>query len=276
MHWLATSVIAIATAYVVFGLFLYIRQERILFHPSKETLCDPSTAGLPFEACRFKASDGVELEGWLIPAESKDKPLCTVLFCIGNAGNISYFLETASAFHSLGCETLLFNYRGYGESGGGFPTEEGVYLDAVAAWDFLVKERGVPESRIAVVGRSLGGGVAMELAMRRNVKALVLESTFKSVPAMAAELYPIYPASMLARIKFDNLSKIGRLKAPCLVIHSFEDEIIPYRHGKELFAACSGAPKSFLLLTGSHNDCYFVAQGSYLDALKVFLESSFK
>ena len=275
MLWtIAAALLTIALAYLGFGIFLHLRQERILFHPSKEMLCDPSVAGLPFERCLFKASDGAELEGWLIPTDGK--PLRTVLFCIGNAGNISYYLETASVFHSLGCELLLFNYRSYGGSKGPFPSEEGVCLDAEAAWDFLVKERGVPESQIALVGRSLGGGVACELAMRRNVRALVLESTFKSIPSMAAELYPIYPASLLARIKFDNISKVAKLKCPCLIVHSFEDEIVPHRHGKDLFKACSGEPKAFISLSGPHNDCYFVSQASYGEALKSFLASNLK
>lgn len=272
--WLAMAVFAAALAYLVSGAILHLRQERIIFHPSKEMLCDPAVAGLPFERCLFESSDGVKLEGWLIPAG--DKPLCTVLFCIGNAGNIANYLETACVFHSLGCELFLFNYRGYGGSAGGFPSEEGVYLDAEAAWDFLVKARGVPEGRIAIVGRSLGGAVACELAMRRDVRALVMESAFKSIPAIASELYPLYPASLLAKFKFDNLSKAARLKCPCLVVHSFEDELVPYRHGKALFKACSGMPKAFVALTGSHNACYFVSQASYTAALKGFLKANFQ
>lgn len=271
MLWLTAAVLTLALAYLGFGAFLYFRQERILFHPSREMLCDPSSAGLPFERCSFNAADGAKLEAWLIPAEGK--ALCTVLFCIGNAGNISYYLETASCFHSLGCELLLFNYRSYGGSSGPFPSEKGVCLDAEAAWDFLVEERGVPESRIALIGRSLGGGVACELAMRRNVQALVLESTFKSIPAMAAELYPVYPSALLARIKFDNLAKVEKLKCPCLIVHSFEDEIVPCRHGKKLFKASSSPSKSFISLTGPHNGCYFVAKSSYVKALKGFLEA---
>ncbi len=270
--WCLTLLAALPALYVIFGLLIFLGQGRMVFRPSSESLCDPSDAGLAFESCRFKAADGVELQGWLIPAEN---PVCTVLFCAGNAGNISYYLETALAFRSIGCSLLLFNYRGYGPGGGPFPTEEGVCLDAEAAWDFLVKGKGVPPEGIAVVGRSLGGGVACELALRRKPRALVLESAFKSVPAMAAELYPLYPSRLLARIRFDNISKVPRIGCPTLVVHSPFDELIPYRHGKELFKASGGEPKSFLTLTGSHNDCYFCSEEAYTAKLKEFLASSF-
>ena len=264
-------ILILILAYLSFGLLIYSRQERILFHPSKDMLCDPASAGLPFEKCSIKSAGGPQLEAWFIPA--KEKPRRTILFCIGNAGNISHYLETASVFHKLDCELLLFNYRDYGNSEGPFPSEEGICLDAVAAWDYLAKERGIPEERIVPVGRSLGGGVACELASRRKARALILESTFKSVPAMAAELYPLYPANLLAKIKFDNLSKVASLDCPTLIIHSIEDEIIPYRHGKTLFKASAGKPKSFMSLSGPHNDCYFVTQSSYEEALKGFLNS---
>jgi len=269
--WL-TILASVPALYLGFGALIFLFQGRIVFRPSSESLCDPGDAGLAFEDCRFKTKDGVELRGWFIPAE---KPLCNVLLCAGNAGNMSYYLETALDFHETGCSLLLFNYRGYGPGGGPFPTEEGVCLDAEAAWDYLVKERGAAPESIAVVGRSLGGGVACELALRRNPKALVLESTFKSIPAMAAELYPLYPSKLLARVKFDNISKVPRVKCPTLVIHSPFDELIPYRHGKALFKASGGEPKSFLTLSGPHNECYFCAEGVYKAGLRSFLASCF-
>jgi len=269
--WL-TILASVPALYLGFGALIYLFQGRIVFRPSSESLCDPGDAGLAFEDCRFKAKDGVELRGWFIAAE---KPLCCVILCGGNAGNMSYYLETALDFNEIGCSLLLFNYRGYGPGGGPFPSEEGVCLDAEAAWDYLVKERGTPPESIAVVGRSLGGGVACELAMRRELKALVLESTFKSIPAMAAELYPFYPSKLLAKINFDNISKAPRVKCPTLVVHSPFDELIPYRHGKALFKALGCQPKRFLTLSGPHNECYFCAEGVYKAGLKSFLESCF-
>ena len=272
----AALAFALLALYVGAGLWIYLRQERVLFHPSKEMLCDPSSAGLAFEQCSFRSADGMELEAWFIPA---DRPRCCVLFCLGNAGNISYYLETASEFHSLGCDLLLFNYRGYGNSGSGhdaFPSEAGVYLDAEAAWDYLVNARGIPAERILLAGRSLGGGTACELALRRPVKALLLESTFKSIPSMAQELYPLYPSALLARIKLDNLAKIPRIGIPTLIAHSFEDELVPHRHGKELFKLSGGSPKGFITLSGSHNDCYFASSASYHAALERFIQNTFE
>lgn len=273
MIWLAATAIAAILAYLGLGTVLYLRQEKTLFHPSKEELCDPASVGIPFEKASFASADGARLSGWLMnPPAGGDGRF--VLFCLGNGGNISFYLETALFLRSLGCGALFFNYRSYGSSGGPFPTEKGVCEDAEAAWDFLAKERGVPASRIVLIGRSLGGGVACELALRREVQALVLESTFLSIPAMAAKLYPVYPSSLLARIKFDNAAKAAKIECPCLVVHSFEDELIPHWHGKALFNALGSERKSFLSLTGSHNGCYFESRESYAKALASFLERS--
>jgi fermentation-respiration switch protein FrsA (DUF1100 family) len=170
----------------------------------------------------------VALKGWFIPAPDSAAPSSrTILFCCGNAGNVSYFLETAGLFRSLGCSTLLFNYRGYGTSQEVPPSEPGLYLDAEAAWDYLVETRKIPAGRVVPVGRSLGGGVACELALRKRPSALVLESTFASIPAMASALYPVFPGKLLSRIAFDNLAKAPSLDCPVLLFHSFEDESCP-------------------------------------------------
>lgn len=268
----ATFFISAIALYMAFGLLICLMQAKLVFMPGRGCPCDPSHIGLAFEDCIFKSADGTELRGWFVPAQN---PVCTILFCHGNAGCISNYLDTVEAFNSIGCDLFIFNYRGYGTSQYTAPTEEGVCMDAEAAWNYLTEGRGIPEGNILLVGRSLGAAVATELAVRRRPRAIVLESPFLSIPHMAAKLYPIYPSRFLARIKFDNLSKIPSVDCPTLIVHSPEDEIVPFSHGQALFRASGSSSKSFLTLAGPHNDCYFVSGDSYTDGLRTFVNSAF-
>jgi fermentation-respiration switch protein FrsA (DUF1100 family) len=171
-----------------------------------------------------------------------------VLFCHGNAGNVSHRLDTLQFFRSLGLGTLIFDYRGYGRSDGS-PSEKGTYRDAEAAWRHLVEQRQIPPERIVILGRSLGGAVAARLAADQRPGALVVESAFTSVPDLAARMFPVYPVHLLARIRYNTLKWIRRVHCPVLVVHSRDDEMIPFRHGRRLFEAAP-EPKEFLELRG--------------------------
>lgn len=224
-------------------------QASHLYHPTTSWTATPGTVGLPFEEVVFDAADGTRLSGWFVPAEGPARS--TVLFCHGNARNISGDVDTLLLFRSLGFETLFFDYRGYGRSEGA-PDEAGTYQDARAAWDYLTVQRRVPPERIVIWGRSLGAAVAIDLACERKARAVVLEGAFASIRAMAKRLYPWAPVDLFLKYRYDNLSKIGRIDAPILIVHSREDQVVPYEQGRLLYEAAPPGRATFLEIGGLH------------------------
>ena len=264
-----TIVLVVAGTYTALALILFLFQSRLLFHPnvpSRDLVATPERIGLAYEPVSLRTEDGVTLHAWFLPAAQERG---VVLFFHGNAGNISHRLESLKVFHDLGLATLIIDYRGYGRSEGEV-SEQGMYRDAEAAWRYLVDERAIPPQRIVVFGRSLGAAVAAYLASRTRPAALILESGFTSVPNMAAKLYPIFPARWLARFGFDSQAYLGSVTSPVLVVHSPDDEIIPFGEGRALFAAAS-EPKVFLQIRGGHNDGFLVSGRTYVDGLDSFL-----
>ena len=252
--------------YLGVALLVYIFQGRLLYHPTSTIQATPRQIGLAFEDVTFKTGDGLEISAWFVPAENAKG---VILFCHGNAGNISHRLETLRIYHNLGFSVLLFDYRGFGRSEGK-PSEAGTYSDARGAWDYLVKTRKVEPGRITIAGRSLGAAIAAQLASQTQPRALILESTFTSVPDMAAELYPFLPARWLSRFSYNTLAIIAQIDCPVLVIHSKDDDLIPFAHGKKLFDAAR-PPKEFLEIMGGHNGGYALSGGLYTTGLKAFL-----
>lgn len=200
-----------------------------------------------------------------------EKPRGVVLFCHGNAGNISHRLDSIRIFHHLRLSTFIFDYRGYGTSEGK-PSEKGTYLDAEAAWHYLIEKLHVPSTRVILFGRSLGCAIATRLAQDHTPKALIIESTFTSIPDIAADIYPFLPVRLLARFDYNAMEYIKRVNCPVLIIHSRNDDIIPFRHGRQLFEAAS-KPREFLEITGTHNDGFMASGKSYEEGLDLFLRN---
>jgi fermentation-respiration switch protein FrsA (DUF1100 family) len=257
-RWMSVllSILSVALAvYVGLIVLLYIFQSRMIFYPYRPHDYRPEEVGLPYQSVQLTASDGLHLDAWYIPAEEAE---FTVLFCHGNAGNISHRLDTLLLFHDLGLNCLIFDYRGYGRSEGR-PSEQGVYRDAHAAWDWLTEQQQIPPGRILVFGRSLGGSVAARLAAdlaEQNSPppaALVLESAFTSVTDMGKHYYPWFPIRWFARFQFDTVDAVKRVQSPILVIHSPEDEIVPFKFGQKLYESAS-QPKVFAQISGTHNE----------------------
>ena len=186
------------------------------------------------------------------------------------AGNISHRLDSLQMFHSLGYSTLIFDYRGYGNSGG-TPSEQGTYRDAEAAWRYLTEQRHTPSCRIVLFGESLGGAVGAWLAARQKPAALVIASGFTSVPDLAQHFYPFMPVRWLAHLRYDTRENLRAVAAPVLIAHSQEDEIIPFEHGQALYAAAN-PPKRFLELAGGHNDGFIFMRESWIKTLGDFLD----
>ena len=194
-----------------------------------------------------------------------------VLFCHGNAGNLTQRSHTLAALHDLvGVAVLIFDYRGYGKSEGK-PTEDGVLADARAARAWLAEKQAIAQSDVVLMGRSLGGAVAVDLAANDGARALVLESTFSSVPDVAAYHYPWLPVRWILRTRLDSAAKIGDYRGPLLQSHGEADSVVPYRLGQKVFQA-AGEPKRFITISGGdHNDAqptdYYQALIEFLDAL---------
>jgi len=241
--------------------------ERInLFFPSRDLESDPRALGLAFEDLHLPAADGASVHAWFVPLEPQSP---VVVFCHGNAGNISHRLDKLMALRRAGASVLLFDYRGFGRSSGR-PDEQGTYLDAEAAYRWLAEEKRVPAGRIVIHGESLGGAVAMELALRRRAAGLILESTFTSVVEMCRRVFPFLPAGLVVRFRYDTLSKIPRLAGPVLVMHSRDDDVVPFAMGRRLFEAAPG-PKTFFEMRGSHNEGFLDMGPAYEKAVADFL-----
>jgi fermentation-respiration switch protein FrsA (DUF1100 family) len=257
--------------YVAFGLVLYLFQGNMVFLsglPGRELEASPADAGLDFEEVFIDTADGERLHGWYVRTAA---PRGTLLFLHGNAGNISHRLESIAIFVQLGLDVLIVDYRGYGRSSGR-TTESGTYEDARAAWRYLVDTRGVEPAGIIVFGRSLGGAVAAWLAGRHRPGGLIVESTFSSAADMARRLYPLYPARLLARLKYPAAENLRRVDCPVMVVHSRDDEIVPYAMGRALYAAANGQ-KSFVELRGDHNSAFWLSRDLYIPALDRFVGS---
>lgn len=264
------SLIAIATAcYVLLGVMLYFMQERMVFLarlPGRALEVTPRHAGFEYVDVNLETSDGLSLHGWYVFAPDSRG---TVLFLHGNAGNISHRLDSIAVFHELGLDTFIIDYRGYGQSEGK-PSEDGTYRDAEAAWQYLVAQRGKDPERIIVFGRSIGGGVAAWLATRHKAAALIVESSFTSAVEMAAHLYPFMPVRLISRLQYPVADYVARAECPVLIVHSRDDEIIPFAMGKALYEAAP-APKAFIELAGDHNNGFLLSRDRYREELAKFI-----
>ena len=245
---------------------LYFLQSKLVYYPSRRIDATPAAIGQAYEDVSFQAADGVRLSAWYVPA---DRPGRVLLLCHGNAGNISGRLESIAVFHRLGLSVFIFDYRGYGKSEGK-PTEAGTYLDAEAAWEHLVADRGVRPEDIIVFGRSLGGAVAAKLAGDRNPGALILESSFTSAADLAGKMLWFLPVRWLIRFDYDTIASVRKVRCPTLIVHSRDDRLVPFRHARRIFEAAP-EPKEFLEISGSHNSGFFTSGKRYRDGVHAFL-----
>lgn len=264
---IGTVLVLLVCGYAGLAALLYFQQTRLVFVPSTHLGADPSAFGLDFETVWLDTEDGERLHAWWVPAPRSAGR--TVLFLHGNAGNISHRMQTLRVLNSVGVDVLILDYRGYGRSSG-TPSEAGTGLDALAGWQHLREARARPAAAIAVHGRSLGGAVALQLASQVEPGALVLESTFTSVPALGAETYPWLPVRWLARIHYPNLQRIAALRAPVLLLHGRDDRLIGFHHSEALASAAAPGAE-VVALQGGHNDAFLVSEARYREHLQDFL-----
>jgi uncharacterized protein len=260
---------ALLIAYLVIVVIAMIFENSMIFFPTPYPGGNWHPAGLKFEDAWFQAADGTRLHGWYVP---KKNARATVLFCHGNAGNIAGRASILQLLHDrVGVSTLIFDYRGFGRSEGK-PNEAGVLADARAARRWLAEREKIAETDIVMMGESLGGAVAVDLAARDGARALVLQSTFNKLPDVAAYHYPVLPVRWAMRTRLDSASKIGDYHGPLLQAHGEADTIVPLQFGQRLFDAAN-EPKEFILLRDPEHDHNTPMPMEYYDRLAAFLDA---
>ncbi|MEE2777698.1 MAG: alpha/beta hydrolase [Acidobacteriota bacterium] len=254
--WLARLALpSAAVAVGGVGTWLLGRVQRgQVFAPVRypDGMWQPRAYGLPAEDVWFEADDGTRLHAWWIP---HPKARGAVLYCHGNNGNISHRLGALGDLRRMKVSVLAFDYRGYGRSEGE-PSEDGVYRDARAAWDHLTGPLGVEPSKVLLFGHSLGGAVAIETALHRQIAGLVVQSSFTHIRDMVRVLYPRTPLHLMARNQFRSLDKVASIDVPKLFIHGSDDPTIPMRLGRRLYEAAAEPKDWFEIPRAGHNDVY--------------------
>ncbi|MAE75538.1 MAG: alpha/beta hydrolase [Planctomycetes bacterium] len=239
----------LAGIYVVVCMVVFAAQRKLVYFPARELTATPADAGVPFEDVEFSLADGTKCHGWWLP---HPKPIATLIYCHGNGGNISGRVGILERLHALSLSIFIFDYPGYGQSGGA-PTEASIDESALLAWQHVRETRQVPSEKIVLWGRSLGGGVAVTLASRKPCAAVVIESSFLSAPDIGQRAYPFFPVKLLMQDRFDSAAKIAQVTVPKLHLHSRSDEVVLYASGRALFELAP-EPKRFVELHGGHND----------------------
>jgi len=249
--------------------YLRVNEKTFVFEPAQRQVRAPAPVfALDEQRVTYPSSDGVTLSAWIVRA-SAATPASNMwlLICHGNLGNIGFRQrpEYYALIRDLGINLLAFDYRGFGESTG-TPDESGLYADATASYQYLIRTLSVPPERLVVFGHSLGSGVAIELASRLPVAGLIVEGAFTSVVDRGQELFPLFPVGLIATQRFPSLDRIASIDVPKLLLHSPEDRVIPYAHGRRLFEAAR-APKRLVDVKGGHDDAFRIDRAVYADAI---------
>ena len=271
----------IAIAYSVACLFLWFRQKYFIFKPPRAIRTTPEAFNLNYQEVWLPVSTASgqtsHIHGWWIPASAAPEAKVW-LYLHGNGSNVGDEVKRAFWFHQLGFSTLLIDYRGYGRSEGKFPTESSVYEDVEAAWNYLTQVRHIPAERIFLYGHSLGGAIAIDLALRHpNLAGLVVEGSFTAMRSMVAHLYRqflIFPVKLLLHQRFDSLSKVRSLSMPILFIHGTADPIVPAHMSQALFTAATEPKKLLLVPEAGHHNVEELGSVQYLQAIQWVVEQA--
>ena len=254
--------------YAIAIVVLYALQKRLIFYPGRLSHDYKFSTTEHAEELTIATDDGERISGLFFRNSGEN----VILYFHGNAGDLSGWQFVSEDFTSLGFNFMIIDYRGYGKSTGSI-SEQGLYKDADAAYNYLI-EKGFQPENIIIYGRSIGSGVAVDLASRRKAKGLVLESPFSSFVKLANEKFPLFLPSLYLRYRFDNIRKINDVKSPVIFLHGTDDTLIPSSHSQALFDRFNGTKKMILVDKGAHNDLHAFDQ--YKDFLRVGLVDFFK
>ncbi len=266
MKILSVVVSSAILIYVAICIFMLFFQKHLIHIPYEQLVGDPLSQGMQFEEVYLTTPDNARLHAWYIPNSNSD-----YIFWIfsGNAGNKSYMLDAIQLIYDLGYSVFIYDYRGYGPSKGRL-TEQTQYQDAEFLWNYLTQTRNIPSNQIVLHGRSLGTAMASWVATKVEPAALILESGFTSLTDMSKHIYGWLPIDLILRWKYDNLERITQYSGPTLLIHSSDDEIVPYHHSVRLFEAAPGT-KQILELSGTHLEGFMDNRETYTDGIARFM-----
>jgi pimeloyl-ACP methyl ester carboxylesterase len=275
--WLTAATVVLLIVYAVASTYLWARQAYYIFRPERIIANSPAEYQLPYEDVYIKVnnadSKSERIHAWWIPAEYPgDRCL---LYLHGSALNIGANISHARRFQRLGFSVLLVSYRGYGKSDGAFPSEATVYSDARAAWRYLTERRGIDPASIFIYGHSLGGAVAIELAVDNpSASGLILEATFTSIADMARQMpqYRFFPLELIVHQRFDSINKVGRLQVPVLYLHGTADRLVPPEMSRKLYQRTASANQLRFIVGGGLNNSAAVGGDEYLRAVRKFVE----
>ena len=226
-------------------------------------------SGLPLEDVWLPVDESVTIFGWFVDA-GPTKPV--LLWCHGNAGNVSHRLGNIRELYHRGISVLIFDYRGYGRSTGS-PSEWGMYQDALASYDYLIQQRRIPPDRVILFGRSLGSAVAGDLALNRPAAGLIVEGAFPSLQSMSDHHYFGLPTRWFMNLEFNLVDKVAQLQMPLLVIHGEKDSIVPVDLGRQVFEAAPEPKRWYVVPGADHNDVPFVGGDPYFREVHNFIQN---
>ncbi len=241
--------------------------DCVIYHPDTMT---PATSVLPFPAedVFIHVNETVTLHSWFIPSQKSRFTLC---YFHGNAGNIYDRIELLKLLHSIPLSIFIIDYRGYGKSSGK-PGEKGLYEDAMAAWDYLTDVKKISPKNIILFGRSLGGPVVLYCASKTNPAGIIIDSSFTSIKSMV-QYHSFRCISLFFKEKYQAIDYIQKITIPVLILHSGDDETVPFSMGQELYRQCPSNKKYFIELRGSHNNNFLVDAPLYRNSIKEFVLS---
>jgi fermentation-respiration switch protein FrsA (DUF1100 family) len=265
IHWAYLVALVVILAVCTY-LFYPSVESFFIYFPQSHFDFSPEEFRLQYRDASFRTEDGEQLHGWFFQGEEGGP---VILHFHGNAGNISHRLDLVQIFQRKGLSVFLLDYRGFGKSSGR-PSETGLYRDGLAAWSYLVEKERIPPERIVLHGHSIGAAVAIEVALQKKVRGLVIESAFTSTKDMAKTMpifglfAPVFPAH------YNNLDKIRRVPFPLLIIHGDKDEIVPFSMGQKLFEAAADPKVFYPVKDAGHNDVFIVGGEKYFELFAEF------
>ncbi|MBW4489282.1 MAG: alpha/beta hydrolase [Trichocoleus desertorum ATA4-8-CV12] len=267
----------LAIAYLAACIFLLFRQSRFIFFPAPVSDITPASVKLTYQDVWIPIATPKgkveQLHGWWMPAAGLEQGV--IFYLHGNGANVGATVSQSQRFHQLGLSVFVFDYRGYGRSQGSFPSEAQVYEDTQAAWNYLTQERQIPPKQIFLYGHSLGGAIAIDLAVKQpEVAGLIVESTFTSMRRMVDVRggFGLFPTDLLLLQKFNSLEKVRSLQMPVLFIHGTLDLTVPAEMSRTLFQAAPEPKQLLWVEDAGHNDVAAIGEGRYLQAIQQFTE----
>jgi fermentation-respiration switch protein FrsA (DUF1100 family) len=269
---LRSLVIAAVSALLIWTIALMIFEEKFIYFPQKypQGAYDQARSIPNLRDCWIKTEDSVTIHAWFAPAESAK---ATFVISHGNAGNISHRFLLLRSLQRHGYNVLMYDYRGYGRSEG-TPSEDGIYKDGLAAYDYTLTLPEVKHGPAFLWGTSLGGAVVIDVATHRQPAGLILESTFTSAKDVARVVYPFLPVQFFMSTRLNSIEKIKTLKVPVLVIHGALDSIIPIGLGRRLFNAANEPKDFYEIPNADHNDTFFIGGDEYFSRIGRFVTST--